>query len=177
MTTSKSTSHRLLSASLIAALGVAIAACGGDDEPTERPRADASTAPPSTSDASTPTEDSSTPAPGATCEEQVYSELSPACKTCVCTKNEMSAPSCQGPCWDFLACSFKVRAGKCAESFAGGDATRAQFEMCTLTECGTYLSVPGAQAITGYRETVKACVDGATLPCMSDVTKFGAGLK
>jgi hypothetical protein len=168
MTTSKSTAHRLLSASLIAALGAAIAACGGDDEPTERPRADASTAPPSTSDASTATEDSSTPAPGATCEEQVYSELSPACKECTCATDKMTAPTCQKPCWDFMACSFKARGGPCMGLAQGSK----ELEACTDKECGYLLNLPGAQLISGYRTIIGACAVAPDAACAGDVGKF-----
>ena len=168
MTTKNSTAYRLLSASLIAALGVAIAACGGDDEPTERPRADASTPPPSTSDASTTTEDSGTPAPGATCEEQVYSELSPACKECTCGFDPMVAPSCQGPCWTFLACSFKANAGACK----GLPRDSQELSDCTDKECGYLLNVPGASLVQGYRMVIGACVAAADAKCTGDIGKF-----
>ena len=168
MTIRNRTAPRLLSASLIAALGVAIAACGGDDEPTERPRADASTPPPSTSDASTPTEDSSTPVPGATCQEQVYSELSPACKECTCGFDPMVAPSCQGPCWNFLACSFKANASACM-AFARGSQELAD---CTDKECGYLLAVPGAQLVSGYRNVIGACAAAADAKCAGDIGKF-----
>jgi hypothetical protein len=180
MTIAQCTAHRFLIVSLVAALGVAFLACGGSDDEEKPPVADSGN-PTTGGTTGGGTTGGGTTGGGMTgggaCEEKVYSELSPACKTCACATNEMAAPSCQGPCWDFLACSFKMRATKCKDSYAGGDATRAAFEMCTLTECGTYLSVPGAQAISGYRDITMACTDGDTLPCRADVTKFGAAQK
>jgi hypothetical protein len=181
MTIEKCIANRYLIVSLVGALGVAFMACGGSDDDGNPPARDAGGGTTGGGTTGGGTTGGGTTGGGmtggATCNEQVYSELSPGCKTCVCAKDEMAAPACQGPCWDFLACSFKMRATKCKTSYDGGDATRAAFEMCTLTECGTYLSVPGAQAITGYREITKECTDGDTLPCRADVTKFGAALK
>lgn len=110
------------------------------------------------------------------CPGQVYTGLSDGCKSCACAADPVLAPACGKPCWDFLACSSAAQVGKCAASAAGGAATRAEFEACTLQECGSFLAVPGAQVVSSYRPVINACFNatpgGAPLACNADVDKF-----
>jgi hypothetical protein len=163
---------------------LSIAACGDDDSGTSdgRPvdsgtttldaRVDASPAPNDARPA--PTGDASQ---SSECLSAVYDGLSDGCAACTCTANPAVAPSCGKACWDFLACSFRAQSGACAQAAAGGAATRAEFEACTMTECGAQLAVPGAQAVSSpeFRAIVGACVapmGGSTPACGADVAKF-----
>jgi hypothetical protein len=172
MTTKQRIAHRLLRTSLIAALGLAAAACGGgDDNETPKPGATGGT-----KDSSVETADSSTgPAPGATCEEKVYSELSDGCVTCLCGADPMLAPSCQGPCWDFLACAFVAQMGKCATFAAGGEAMRMQLNDCIGAECAAELAVPGSMVASPYQPLIGMCarsMGGTPAACSGDIGKF-----
>lgn len=181
MRTNEITTNRLLCASLIACLGLAIAACGGSEDKKDPPPVDAGDSTDDASDSTDPEEDASTdPAVGATCKDKVYSELSDECASCTCDKDPAVAPVCQKPCWDFLACSFVARSGKCASSAAGGAATRPEFEACIQVECGAQLAIPGAEAAGSYSDIVAACaapMGGAKGACTDDIGKFAAGLK
>jgi hypothetical protein len=112
--------------------------------------------------------------------DKVYSEVGDECSACACKVDPAVAPSCQKPCWDFLACSFTAQAGKCAASAAGGAATRPEFEACTMAECGDLLSIPGAEVIASYRAIIGACavsMGGAKAACTDDITKIQASLR
>jgi len=120
------------------------------------------------------------PNAAATCPMKVYSGLSSGCSSCACGADPKLAPSCQKPCWDFLACSFKAQAGKCASFAAGGMAMRPQFEACTMEECGAELAVPGAEVVSSYRSIVGACavpMGDTKAACGDDITKFISELK
>ena len=124
-----------------AMLGMAIGSCS-DDSKAGMPAAGASaggTAAAGTASGSSGTNagaSSTDPNAAAACPAKVYAALSDGCKSCACKLDPQLAPSCQKPCWDFLACSFKAKAGKCASFAAGGDAMRPEFEACTMEECG-----------------------------------------
>lgn len=120
---------------------------------------------------------STTPDPNAaaSCPGKVYAALSDGCKTCTCGVDPQLAPSCQKPCWDFLACSVRAQNGKCASFAAGGASMRPQFEACTMEECGAELAVPGAEVVSAYRSIIGACavsMAGGSAACQDDVTKF-----
>lgn len=120
------------------------------------------------------------PSAVAACPGKVYSALSVGCRTCACGVNPQLAPSCQKPCWDFLACSSKAQAGKCASFAAGGASMRPQFEACTMSECGAQLAVPGAEVVSAYRSIIGACavaMGDTKAACSDDVTKFISELK
>jgi len=188
MTFEKATA-RLLGAFLTTALSVGIAACGDDDSGDK----DAGTVPVDTGvapvDTGTPADTGITPVDtgvsagdgGATaCLSAVYAPLSDGCSACTCAVDPVLAPSCQGPCWDFLACSFAAQAGPCKAAAEGGAATRPQFEACTMTECGAQLAVPGAEVVSSYRTIIGGCAVpmGATPPaCGADIAMFTANLK
>jgi hypothetical protein len=115
------------------------------------------------------------PNAAAMCPGKVYAALSDGCKTCACDLNPQLAPSCQKPCWDFLACSMRAQNGKCATFASGGAAMRPQFEACTMEECGAELAVPGAEVVSSYRSIIGGCavsMGGAKAACEDDVTKF-----
>lgn len=118
---------------------------------------------------------STDPNAAATCPGKVYAALSDGCKSCACDLNPQLAPSCQKPCWDFLACSMRAQNGKCATFASGGAAMRPQFEACTMEECGAELAVPGAEVVSSYRSIIGGCavsMGGAKAACEDDVTKF-----
>jgi hypothetical protein len=118
---------------------------------------------------------STDPNAAATCPAKVYAALSDGCKTCACGLDPQLAPSCQKPCWDFLACSFRAQSGKCASFAAGGASMRPQFEACTMEECGAELAVPGAEVVSAYRSIIGACavsMGETKAACADDVTKF-----
>ena len=115
------------------------------------------------------------PNAAATCPGKVYAALSDGCKACACGLDPQLAPSCQKPCWDFLACSVRAQSGKCATFAAGGAAMRPQFEACTMEECGAELAVPGAEVVSSYRSIIGGCavsMGGTKAACEADVTKF-----
>jgi len=123
---------------------------------------------------------SSDPKAAAECPGNAYAALSDGCKTCACGVNPELAPSCQKPCWDFIACSFAAQTGKCATFAAGGMAMRPQFEACTMEECGAELAVPGAEVVSSYRSIIGACavsMGDTEAACSDDVTKFISELK
>jgi hypothetical protein len=183
MTIRRTTAQWLLAASLSTALGASFAACGSDNSKETEPstRADASA---STGDATV-----GAPNPGAgdasadsklACPSKVYSALSAECSACACNVDPVLAPSCQKPCWDFLACSFTAQTGKCAASAAGGAATRPEFEACTMEQCGDLLAIPGAEVVSSYRTIIGACavsMGGAKAACGDDITKFQSALR
>lgn len=198
MMNSNPPARRLFGTILSTALVVILGACSDDSSKdseqgtdTNPVTGDASTrdastsdASPSTSDASTGTSDASISDAGggeaSACLSNVYSELSDGCSACTCAVDPRLAPSCQKPCWDFIACSFAAQAGKCAAAAAGGAATRAEFEACTMEECGAQLAVPGAEVVSSYRTIIGGCavpMNGAKAACSDDVAKFTAGLK
>jgi len=183
MTTTRNSSARLF----LAALGVAIAACGDDGSKDPDSVTDVN---PSTSDASVSVQDArvadassadaSAGGDGNACLSNVYSELSDSCSSCACSVDPRLAPSCQKPCWDFLACSFAAQSGKCAAAAAGGAARRAEFEACTMDECGAQLAVPGAEVVSSYRSIIGACavpMGGAKAACSDDIARFTSELK
>jgi len=183
MTINRRSAHWLFALSLSTA---ALVACGEDDnkkDTSEITVGDASTSDASTSDANV----SVTPPPPAdagggslACMDKVYSELSDECSACTCKVDPVLAPSCQKPCWDFIACSSAAQAGKCAASAAGGAATRPEFEACTLAECGDLLAVPGAEVVSSYRSITVPCaiaMGGAKAACTDDITKIQASLR
>ena len=164
------------------ALGVAIGGCGDDsskdDAPTAGTRSSAAgTGARGGAGAGGASVD---PNAAATCPGKVYAELSDGCKTCACGVDPKLAPSCQKPCWDFIACSFAAQAGKCATLAAGGAAMRSQFEACTMEECGAELAVPGAEVVSSYRPVTVACalpMGDAKAACGDDIAKFAAELE
>jgi hypothetical protein len=118
---------------------------------------------------------STDPNAAATCPAKVYAALSDGCKACACGLNPQLAPSCQKPCWDFLACSNRAQSGKCATFAMGGAAMRPQFEACTMEECGAELAVPGAEVVSAYRSIIGACavsMGDKKAVCADDLTKF-----
>jgi hypothetical protein len=118
---------------------------------------------------------STDPNAAATCPGKVYAALSDGCKACACGLDPQLAPSCQKPCWDFLACSVRAQAGKCASFASGGASMRPQFEACNMEECGAELAVPGAEVVSSYRAIIGACavsMGGTKAACEDDVTKF-----
>jgi hypothetical protein len=186
MTTKHVLALSLLDGLLVAALSIASSACGDDSN------ADTATAGTSSPAAGTAARGgsgpggagagkvSSDPNAAATCPDKVYEALSDECGACACGVDPALAPSCQKPCWDFLACSFAAQAGKCASFAAGGAEMRPQFEACTMEECGAELAVPGAEVVSSYRSIVGACavsMGGAKAACGDDITKFTAELK
>lgn len=173
-----------LSALLGAALIIVVVACGDDEEATpEAARGSTSAGTGSgAAGAKAGSGASSSPDPNAAamCPMKVYSALSSGCGSCACGADPQLAPSCQKPCWDFLACSFKAQAGKCATFAAGGMAMRPQFEACTMEECGAELAVPGAEVVSSYRSIIGVCavpMGDAKAPCGDDITKFISELK
>jgi hypothetical protein len=174
----------LLSTVLIVALSVAVAGCGDDSkDDTTTPstatggRGGAGAGGASAGSAGSASSD---PAAVAACPGKVYDALSDGCSTCACGVNPQLAPSCQKPCWDFLACSFAAQAGKCATFAAGGAEMRPQFEACTMEECGAELAVPGAEVVSSYRSIIGACavsMGDAKAACSDDVAKFISELK
>jgi hypothetical protein len=184
MTTNKYAPYWLLSALLTAALTVAVAieGCGKDSKDetatavTSTPVAGSS---PAAGGGSAP-KTSSDPNVAAACPGKVYSALSDGCKACACGVDPQLAPSCQKPCWDFIACSFAAQTGKCATFAAGGAAMRPQFEACNMEECGAELAVPGAEVVSSYRSVIGACavsMGADKAACSDDVTKFISELK
>jgi hypothetical protein len=170
---------------LTVALCVAIGGCGDSDDDT---RTSGMSTPSAGTDArggagaggSSAGSASSDPNAVASCPDKVYAALSDGCSSCACDVNPQLAPSCQKPCWDFLACSFAAQAGKCASFAAGGAEMRPQFEACTMEECGAELAVPGAEVVSSYRSIVGACavpMGDAKAACSDDVTKFISELK
>jgi hypothetical protein len=97
------------------------------------------------------------------CLASVYSELDTACKTCVCVTKAASASICDGPCWEFLACSLEASSagGGCAQYALG----TTEQQGCIQTVCAKELSGPGvgpkASAFSQSGITA-ACV--ATIP-------------
>jgi hypothetical protein len=174
MTTRNRIANRLLSPTLIAALGVAMAACGGgEDKEDPAPVVDAGGG--GTPDTGTSTPDTGTPEPGATCEDKSYSELSDECVTCTCGVDPVVAPSCQEPCWKFLACAFVAQMGKCKDFAAGGAAMKPQLDMCVGEECAAELAVPGSMVASAYTGIIGACARPmGTTPaaCSGDIGKF-----
>src|SRR5438128_1073321 len=122
----------LLSAFLSAALSGAIGGCGDDSKNNNSPAtAGKSSAVTGTGGAASAAKAGiASPDPNAVaaCPGKVYSALSAGCRTCICGVDPQLAPSCQKPCWDFLACSSGAQTGKCAAFAAGGDAMRPQFQ-------------------------------------------------
>jgi len=123
--------------------------------------------------------ESTDPNAAAICPEKVYDALSEGCSACACGVDPRLAPSCQKPCWDFIACSFAAQAGKCATFAAGGAAMRPQYEACTMEECGAELAVPGAEVVSSYRSILGACaisMGDAKAACSDDLAKFSTEL-
>jgi hypothetical protein len=164
------------------ALSFASVACSDDD--------DGGNTGPSTPDATVGTPDAAVAIPdssanvsdagGGACLDNVYAELSDGCGVCSCNVDPQLAPSCKKPCWDFIACSFAAQTGKCAAAAAGGAATRAEFEACTMEECGAQLAVPGAEVVSSYRSIIGACavsMGNTNAACGDDIVKFQSALK
>jgi hypothetical protein len=166
--------HWLLGTVLGSLLGIATGSCSDDG------KSDTSAPSASSSSGSAATGTAGAKAGGASsdpalCPDKVYAALSDGCKTCACGVDPQLAPSCQKPCWDFLACSVRAQTGKCASFAAGGMAMRPQFEACTMEECGAELAVPGAEVVSSYRSIIGACavsMGGAKAACEDDVAKF-----
>jgi hypothetical protein len=161
--------HRWLIGLLWIALLSAAFSCSDEIQSTAPPSSQAGT---NVTSAGRPGTD---PNAAATCPEKVYAALSDGCKTCACDLDPQLAPSCQKPCWDFLACSVRAQTGKCATFAMGGAAMRPQFEACTMEECGAELAVPGAEVVSSYRSIIGACavsMGGAKAACEDDVAKF-----
>lgn len=188
MTNLNSTTRLILSTLLCSALAAGSAACGDDDGDdgvrdagpvvldSSAGKPDATTGTPD----ATARNDAGATGAAAECLGKVYSELSDGCSACACAVDPALAPACGRPCWDFLACSFKAQAGKCATFAAGGAAMRPQFEACTMEECGKQLAVPGAEVVSSYRTIIGGCaVPMGTAPaaCSADVAKFTSELK
>ena len=176
MSKSKRHTHRLLGTLLIAALSVATASCSEDSKDGTSSAGSATGA---SSNAGTTGTNAGKPASdpnaAATCPTKTYAALSDGCKSCACGVDPQLAPSCQKPCWDFLACSVRAQKGKCASFAAGGASMRPQFEACTMEECGAELAVPGAEVVSSDRSIIGACavsMGGAKAACEDDVTKF-----
>jgi hypothetical protein len=154
-------------------LSIAASGCGSDDIKT--PSASTSNTGATAGSTSAGSAAAADPNAAATCPTKVYAALSDGCKTCACGLDPQLAPSCQKPCWDFLACSMRAQTGKCATFAAGGASMRTQFEACTMEECGAELAVPGAEVISAYRSIVGGCVvamGGNKAACEDDVAKF-----
>jgi hypothetical protein len=181
MTTRYLVARRLRSALLASALTTCVFACGDEKEETPAAATGSSGAGTGSGAAGAKAGSGSTdPNAAATCPTKVYSALSSSCSSCACGADPQLAPSCQKPCWDFLACSFKAQAGKCASFAAGGMAMRPQFEACTMEECGAELAVPGAEVVSSYRSIIGACavpMGETKAACGDDVAKFISQLK
>lgn len=184
MTTKTRPARWLLSILLGVTLSVAIGGCGNDskDETTGAVASSPSAGSGARAAAggSSAGKVSADPNAAATCPSKVYSALSDGCRACACGADPQLAPSCQKPCWDFLACSFAAQAGKCATFAAGGAAMRPQFEACTMEECGAELAVPGAEVVSSYRSIIGACavsMGDVKAACSDDVSKFISELK
>jgi hypothetical protein len=174
---------------LTAALSVAIAGCGDDDSKDDSPNAGKSSPAAGTTARAGAGANAggakagnagSDPNAAAACPGKVYDGLSDGCRDCTCGVDPQLAPSCQRPCWDFLACSFAAQAGKCATFAAGGAAMRPQFEACTMEECGAELAVPGAEVVSSYRPIIGVCavsMGDTKAACTDDITKFISELK
>jgi hypothetical protein len=176
--------RRLLSALVSAALSSAVGGCGDDnnDNTNTATAGESSAVTGAGSRASGAKAGSVSPDPNlvAACPGKVYSPLSTGCRASICGTDPQLAPSCQKPCWDFLACSSAAQTGKCASFAAGGAAMRPQFEACTMGECGAQLAVPGAEVVSAYRPVIAACavaMGDAKAPCSDDVAKFISELK
>jgi hypothetical protein len=167
---------RLLHAVLCSSLGVAGFACGDDEDSGDdgEPRNDASTGTPDASggnvdanvrDTSTAGDAGSAPE---ACLDAVYSELETECKTCICMVNAETAPVCDGPCWEFLACSSVANAGACREFTPMSQAAND----CIASECGAELSAPGVSPKAGAYGTAgiaRACFPSA---CVTSIGKI-----
>lgn len=164
----------LLSALLSATATAAIGGCSEDKDKQDETTGSVASSP-MAGGGSSAVKPSSDPDAAAHCPDKTYSALSDGCKECACGVDPQLAPSCQKPCWDFLACSFVAQAGKCASFAAGGAAMRPQFEACTMDECGAKLAVPGAEVVSSYRSIIGACavpMGDAKPACGDDVAKF-----
>jgi hypothetical protein len=167
---------------MTAALSVANGGCGDDskDDTTTAGKSSSVTGTGAGAGSGNAGKPSSDPKAAAECPGKVYAGLSDGCKACTCGADPQLAPSCQKPCWDFLACSFAAQAGKCATFAAGGMAMRPQFEACTMEECGAELAVPGAEVVSSYRSIIGACavsMGDTQAACGDDVAKFISELK
>ena len=179
MTTRNRPAPWLLSTLFTAALTIAVAGCSDDKADTPTAGTTGAGTGASTAGAKAGST-SSDPNAAAACPGKVYSALSDGCRSCACGVDPALAPSCQKPCWDFIACSFRAQAGKCATFAAGGAAMRPQFEACTMEECGAELAVPGAEVVSSYRSVIGACavsMGDTKAACADDVTKFQSELK
>lgn len=176
MIMSKRHNRWLLGSTLIAILSVAAGSCSDESKSgTSGVGASAGSSPNAAVGGAKAGSSAADPNAAATCPAKTYSALSDGCKSCACGVDPQLAPSCQKPCWDFLACSVRAQKGKCATFAAGGAAMRPQFEACTMEECGAELSVPGAEVVSSYRSIIGACavsMGGAKAACEDDVSKF-----
>jgi hypothetical protein len=168
---------------MTATVSLAIGGCGDDSEDdTPTPAAGAGNrdaGPKAGTGGDDAGSESTDPNAAATCSEKVYDALSEGCSACACGVDPRLAPSCQKPCWDFIACSFAAQTGRCATFAAGGAAMRPQFEACTMEECGAELAVPGAEVVSSYRSIIGACavaMGDEKAACSDDVAKFTAEL-
>jgi hypothetical protein len=178
MTTANGPTRCIISTLLSGVLSIAIAGCG-DDGKNNAPAAGTSSSvvgnAAGVAGGANPGKPSSDPNAAAACPSKVYAALSGGCKTCTCGFDPQLAPSCQKPCWDFLACSSAAQAGKCASFAAGGAAMRPQFEACTMEQCGAELAVPGAEVVSSYRSIIGACavsMGDVKAACSDDIAKF-----
>ena len=191
MTIRELASQWILSSLLISA-GIFIVACSDSDSAastspstgTAAPTADASSSSSSGADASSASPSASAGDASAglqtACLGNAYGALSDGCRTCVCNVDPQLAPSCQKPCWDFLACSSAAQVGACASSAAGGDAKRPEFNACIMEQCGAQLAVPGAEVVASYRTIIGSCavsMGSVMSACADDISRFQSGLK